>query len=110
MTRARDIHARFIQIEAALAESTYFAGDSFCVVDAAFVPVFCCCNVFDSVGDFGFLTGLPKVRRWRQALGARPSVVNGMRADYAERLGKFLLARGSALSGRMSPSTNTRPG
>lgn len=110
MARARDIHARFIQIEAALAESTYFAGDSFCVVDAAFAPVFRYFDVFDSVGDFGFWNGLPKVRRWRQALGARPSVVNGVGADYAERLGKFLLARGSALSRRMSPGTNTRPG
>lgn len=109
MARAREIHARFIQIEAALGESAYFAGNSFCVVDAAFAPVFRYFDVLDSVGDFGFWNGLPKVRRWRQALGARPSVVDGVGADYAERLGKFLLARSSALSRRMSPGTNSRP-
>ena len=101
MARASEIRARFEQIEAALGAGPYFAGDIFSLVDAAFGPVFRYFDVFDMKGDFGFWNGLPKVQRWRRVLDARPSVVNAVAADYPERLGKFLLARGSALSRRM---------
>ena len=108
MARARDIHTRFAQIEAAVGEEAYFAGDSFSFVDAVFGPVFRYFDVIDAIGDFGIWDGLPKVQRWRRALGARPSVVNAVGPDYPERLGEFLLARGSALSRRASVNPNTR--
>jgi glutathione S-transferase len=101
--RAREIRARFEQIEAALGEGSYFAGESFSIVDAVFGPVFRYFDVFDAVGDFGFSDGLPKVQHWRHALAMRKSVVEAVRPDYTELLGKFLLARRSALSRRMAP-------
>ena len=106
MVCARDIRARFVQIEAALGKGPYFAGDSFSVVDAVFGPVFRYFDVFDAIGEFGFWDGLPKTQRWRRALGARPSVVNAVGSGYPERLSKFLLARGSALSRRASADMN----
>ena len=102
MACARDICARFVQLEAALGEGAYFAGDSFSVVDAVFGPVFRYFDVFDAIDDFGFWNGLPKVRRWRLALSVRPSVVHAVDRDYAEWLSRFLLVRGSALSRRMA--------
>ena len=105
---AGDIRTRFMSIEAALGEGAYFTGDSFSVVDAVFGPVLRYFDVFSSIGDFGFWDGLPKMQRWRRALGARPSVVNAVGPDYAERLGTFLQARGSALSHRASVNPNTR--
>ncbi len=101
MACARDIRARFVQVEAELGEGAYFASDSFSVVDAVFGPVFRYFDVFDAMGDFGFWNGLPKVMRWRRALNARRSVVNAVAADYPERLGEFIVARGSALSRRL---------
>jgi glutathione S-transferase len=54
MSRAGDIRVRFVQIEAALGEGAYFAGDSFSMVDAVFGPVFRYFDVFDAICDFGF--------------------------------------------------------
>jgi glutathione S-transferase len=102
--KARDIHARFEQLEAELAEradSPYFAGAAFCMVDAVFAPVFRYFDVFDEIGDFGCLRGLPKVSTWRAALGQRASVRSAVGVDYAPRLRDFLRARNSALSARM---------
>jgi glutathione S-transferase len=100
-SRAADIRARLEQIEVALGAGPYFAGASFSIVDAAFGPVFRYFDVFDAIGDFGFWIGLPKVQNWRIALATRPSVVEAVRPDYPELLGRFLLARRSALSRRM---------
>jgi glutathione S-transferase len=99
--RAGQIRARLAQLEGALQEGPYFAGDTFSIVDAVFGPVFRYFDVFHRIGDFGFWHGLPKVHRWREALAQRASVVAAVRADYPELLRAFLLQRRSALSRRM---------
>jgi len=102
LARAADIRARFVQIEAALGEGAFFAGESFSIVDAVFGPVFRYFEVIDDIGDFGWWEGLPKLQRWRGALASRPSVAQAVRPDYPGKLRAFLLARRSALSSRMS--------
>ena len=67
-------------------------------MDAAFGPVFRYFDVFDRVGDFGVFAGQPKVRAWRNALAARPSVRRAVADDYELRLRTFLDARNSYLS------------
>ena len=104
VARADEIRARLAQIEGALGEGEFFADDTFSIVDAVFGPVFRYFDVFDAIGEFGFWDGLPKVMRWRRALAMRPSVAEAVRQDYPELLGRFLLARGSALSQRMTPA------
>jgi glutathione S-transferase len=100
--RAAEIHARLAQIEGALRDGPYFAGEYFGIVDAVFGPVFRYFDVFDAIGDFGFWHGLAKVPRWREALAKRPSVAQAVRPEYPALLRSFLLARGSALSRRMT--------
>ncbi len=90
VARAAEIRARLAQIEVALGEGPYFAGESFSVVDAVFGPVFRYFDAFDAIDDFGFWDGLPKVQRWRRALAVRPSVAEAVRPDYPELLGRFL--------------------
>lgn len=102
--RAVEIRARLAQIDVALGEGPYFAGECFSIVDAAFGPVFRYFDVFDAIGDFGFWAGLSKVQKWRQALSTRPSIAAAVRPDYPDLLGNFLLARRSALSMRMTPA------
>lgn len=99
--RADEIRARLRQIEAVLGEGPYFAGPSFGLVDAVFGPVFRYFDVFDSMGESGFLDDLPRTQRWSRALAARPSVAAAVRSDYPELLVRFLLARRSALSRRL---------
>ena len=99
--RAAGIRTRLAQIEVALGEGPYFAGKSFSIVDAVFGPVFRYFDVFDTIHDFGFWDGLPKVQRWRRALAARPSVAAAVRPEYPVLLGQFLLDRRSALARRI---------
>jgi glutathione S-transferase len=104
-SRAAEIRARLVQLEAALGEGPFFGGDSFSVVDAVFGPAFRYFDVFDAIDgfdDFGFWRDLPRVQGWRCALAMRPSVADAACRDYPELLRQFLLARGSALSRRMT--------
>lgn len=99
--RAEDIRDRFLQLEDVLGDGPYFAGNGFCMVDAVFGPVFRYFDVFDAIADFGFMATTPKVRTWREALRARPSVRAAAPSDYEAALQLFLLQRKSALSARM---------
>jgi len=104
MARAAEIHARLAQIEPALGDGPFFAGATFSIVDAVFGPVFRYFDVFDAIGEFGFWDGLSKVPRWRRALANRRSVAEAVRPDYPELLRRFLWARHTALSRRMTPA------
>lgn len=99
--RAAEIRSRLGQLEAALSQGPWFAGDHFGLVDAVFGPVFRYFDSFERIAPFGFGDGLPKLQRWRHELSRRPSVVAAVRPDYPALLWRFLQARGSALSRRM---------
>ncbi|KAB0643948.1 glutathione S-transferase family protein [Burkholderia latens] len=99
--KARDIRARFEQLEDALGAGPYFGGAHFSIVDAAFGPVFRYFDVFEQIDDFGFFAALPKLTAWRQRLAERPSVRAAVRPDYPQLLMDFLLKRGSVLSTRI---------
>ena len=100
--QAAALRTQLARLEATLHSGPYFAGERFSMVDAVFGPVFRYFEVFDNLGDFGFLATTPKIRAWRQALAERPSVRQAVSADYPERLRQFLRARHSALSQRMA--------
>ena len=95
------LRSKFVQLEAQLETQAeagpYFAGERFHVVDAVFAPVFRYWDVFDALYDFGTFDGLPRLRAWRAALSARPSVTGAVSADYRERLHRFLAAKDSYL-------------
>ena len=81
---------KFARIEAELGDGPYFAGEAFTIVDAVFAPVFRYFDTFDQLVDLGTFDGLPKVRKWREALARRPSVRNAVVPDYGDRLRRFL--------------------
>ena len=98
--RAGALRAMFATLEAELAkhDGPYFAGPELCLVDAAYAPVFRYFDVFESIAPFGFFEAVPRVRAWRAALAARPSVQAAVGTDYPERLRQFIAARNSELS------------
>lgn len=98
---AGEIQQKFSQLEAILDVPPYFSGEAFCIVDAAFGPVFRYFDVFDEIGDFGFLTDQARVRAWRKALSDRQSVRDAVSQSYPQRLLSFLKNRNSALSQRI---------
>lgn len=94
-----DLAAKMAWLERALGDGRYFAGERFSLVDAAFGPVFRYFDVLDAVlPPLGIFDAAPKLRAWRGALAARPSVRGAVAADYPERLAAFLRTRGSHLS------------
>lgn len=95
---AQALHERFKQLESTLADGPYFAGSRFGMVDVVFAPVFRYFDVFDTLTDFPFWSGLPKVRAWREALRTRPSVISAADPDYARLLRAFIAQQGKALS------------
>ena len=76
----------------------FFNGPRFALVDAAFGPLFRYFDSFERIGEFGFFADTPRVRAYRAALAARPSVRDAVAADYPARLFAFLRQRDSVLS------------
>lgn len=95
------VRARFKQLETVLHSGPWFSGARFCLVDAAFGPVF---RYFDVIPPQGLCDSLPRVTAWRAALAGRPSVREAVSSGYAVRLRKFLQARGTTLSRRLQPA------
>jgi glutathione S-transferase len=95
--KAAALRAKFQRVEARL-KTPWFDGKRFHLVDAVFGPVFRYFDAFDRIGDFGILSGLPKIAAWRAALAARPSVQRAVSPDYPALLSEFYRSRGSHLS------------
>ncbi len=84
---------RFVAIERVLDSGPWFAGREFGTVDAVFAPVFRYFDVFDALADLQVFADTPKVVAWRRALAARPSAIDAVPSDYAQRLRTFLHER-----------------
>lgn len=101
--KAAGLRTRFEQLERALGDGPWFGGAEFGLVDAVFGPVFRYFDVFDELGDFGLWHDLPRLHRWRAALAARPSVQQAVAPAYAAKLLDFVVRRGGALGGLVTP-------
>ena len=95
--KAAALRAKFVRVEQRL-KGPWFDGECFSLVDAVFGPVFRYFDAFDRIGDFGILSGLPKVAAWRRALASRATVQAAVAPEYPALLREFLRARGSHLS------------
>jgi glutathione S-transferase len=89
---------KFARLEARAKAAPWFDGETFSLVDAVFGPVFRYFDVFDAIADFGILAGKPNLKRWRDALAARPSVRSAVSVDYPALLRDFIERRKSYLS------------
>lgn len=93
-----DLQSRFRWLERHLNHGPYFAGMRFCLVDAAFAPIFRLFDTFDRIGEFGIFQELHRVPAYRAALAERASVRQAVVSDYAELFRQYLSERGSHLS------------
>ena len=97
--RAGELERRFAESETRVTGEPWFDHGKFSRVDAVYGPVFRYFDVFDTIADFGILSGKPKLSRWRKSLAARPSVRSAVTADYPALLRDFLGRRNSWISG-----------
>ena len=99
-TAQNSLREKFQQLETEL-NGPYFAGERFCLVDAAFAPVF---RYFDSIechSQLRFFGHTPRLQTWRKTLAKRPSVRNAVGADFDVELTRFLRSRNSLLASSM---------
>lgn len=101
---AQALAQRFAQLEQALGEGPYFAGENFSLVDAAFAPAFRYFDVFDGASGVDVMAGMPKAGRWRAVLAERPSVRQAVGSDYAVLLKNFVMEQGGVLGRRLAAS------
>ena len=102
LTFAAELQERFAQLDAVLGSGPYFSGNRFCLVDAAFAPVFRYFDVFDHIYDVDFFSHVPKVAVWRRVLAKRRSVQRAVGPEYLRWLSEFIANRHSALSQRLN--------
>ncbi|RWK59458.1 MAG: glutathione S-transferase family protein [Mesorhizobium sp.] len=101
LAESEGLSAMFDRLEIELAAGRagpWFAGERFSLVDAVYGPIFRYFDAFDRIGEFGILSGKPRVEAWRKGLHERKSVKNAVAPDYPQRLLAFLQAKGSHLS------------
>jgi len=104
--KCRDLQSRFRWLERVLGDGPYFSGERFCLVDAAFAPIFRLFDSFDRIGDFGIFTRLQRLPAYRAALAGRASVRQAAVPDYADIFWRYLSTRGSHLSRLMQPGAD----
>lgn len=88
-------------LQANLSAEQWFSGVHFSLVDAAFAPAFRYFDVIEPLTADDFFADVPKLRRWRASLAARPSVRNAIGTEYNHRLTEFIAKRDSVI-GRLA--------
>ena len=94
------LRAKFQRIEQEVS-GNYFAGDTFHMIDGVWATIFRYFDVFDQIDDFGIMSDLDAVQKWRQTLAARASVINAPPEGYPKRLEQFLQKKNSYLTSLM---------
>ena len=91
------LEAKWRQLEKNLAQTPFFTGEGFSLVDAAFAPLFRYLDLFEQLVELDFLKLYPKIESWRRALAQRDSVKKAVSADYPTLLAEFVGERNSYL-------------
>lgn len=100
-TKAIDqLEHKWRQLEQVLSDSTFFSGEDFSLVDAAFAPVFRYLDLFEQLVDLEFLGTYTKIARWRKALSLGEPVKKAVGPDYQLLLAEFVGTRKSYLGKR----------
>ncbi len=97
---ADQLDAKWQQVEDALPDNGYFAGEDFTLVDAAFAPVFRYIDLFEQLVDRNFLANFKRIGEWRRLLARRESAVKAVAREYPALLLEFIGKRNSWLGER----------
>ena len=95
--RRKNADQRFAKLEGALQlrgnDGPFFNGPDFSLVDASYAPALLRFTLFDRVYPIGLIENYPLVGAWRDALIARPSVINSVVPDFEDYWREQLIVR-----------------
>ena len=77
------IRNKLQKLELQLGDGTYLNGEKFCLIDAAYAPLFLRFSIVDAISPIGVMDGFPKIQRWSRALLMRDSVKNSVVEDFS---------------------------
>lgn len=83
------IRGKFNKLELQLGDGPYFNGEKFCLIDAAYAPLFLRFSIVDAIFPIGVMDGFPKIQRWSSALMMRDSVKCSVVDDFSDLFLKF---------------------
>ena len=86
------------RLEEQLGEGPFFNGPRFSLMDAAIAPAFMRIALMEEIRPTGLLDGLPKVKRWSEALLGRNSVRTSVVPEFPELFREYLAAGGGYLA------------
>ena len=96
--RRNSADVRFAKLEDALRlrgnDGPFFNGSEFSLIDASYAPSLFRFTLFDRVYPIGLIENYPLARAWRDALIARPSVINAVVPDFEDYWRERLVVRG----------------
>jgi len=103
------LESKWCTLEKNLSGSTFFNGEHFSLVDAAFAPVFRYFDAFEKFAEFKFLSLCTHAASWRKTLALRPSVKTAVAEDYIPLLTAFVIQRNSYLGSLANNYLHKRP-
>jgi glutathione S-transferase len=89
------------RLEAQVGLGPFFNGPGFSLLDAAIAPAFMRMDLLEEIHPLGLLDGLPKVRRWSEALLERESVRTSVVPEFRDLFREYLAADGGYLGSRI---------
>lgn len=95
----------FERLEDELGNGPYFNGVDFSLVDTSLAPVFMRCAILDQFVQPGQLTGHPRLAAYRDALLARPSVINSVVPEFTELFMEYFRRKGGYVAGHLPLAT-----
>lgn len=89
------------KLEARLTGSTFFNGEKFSLVDAAFAPLFLRFNILFRYFDSDILEDKAKVQKWSNILLCRDSVVNSVNQDFEKKFIAYIQSNSEFMRNKM---------
>lgn len=94
----QDMHNKLARLEDAHSGHKYFNNDDFCLIDAAFAPLFMRLNIISNTCNVTFMDGLPKMQAWATELLDRPCVKESVVAELPRLYAGMIQNTGGFLS------------
>lgn len=93
------------RLDGELGSGPYFNGADFSLVDASLAPVFMRCAIFDRHMHPDHFAARPRLAAYRDALLARPSVVDSVVPEFTELFIEYFRGKGGYVAGHLPATT-----